>query len=169
MAKTLIFLCCIICCISCKSQSLVVKRKGELVSLPKYYSADGVIIHNEPFFLKSKLNLKESYLPKDSDLFQAERILEENLVKEVNQRNGNQTLNIATGKALYKDWNRQYFSFIDTNNDKIVLIELLKCCHSVKKCYPDWQNQIVLKLSEDPCVQSARYLVNLSKNSMSIP
>lgn len=135
---------------------------------PQYYSGKGVIIKNEPFFLTSKLRYKRSYNPTDSDLIIAEKVLSGNFIGLVNKLNGNQTLDPTKDKNLYKDWYRQYFAYTDNNGDKMILIGLLKCCHNIKKCYPDWQDQIVLKFDENPCTVDARYLINLSKNTIAI-
>lgn len=135
---------------------------------PLYYSGKGVVVKNGPLFLTSKLSYKNLYNPTDSDLVHAEKILSGNFIGLINKLNGNQTLDQTKDKDLYKDWYRQYFAYTDSNNDKMILIGLLKCCHNIKQCYPEWQNQIVLLLDENPCTMDARYLVNLSKSTISI-
>lgn len=169
MFKIITISICTAFCLSCSSQSIQISRKGALISLPQYYSAKGVIIKSQPFFLVSKLKYKNLYMPIDSDLIVAEKILSENFIGLNNKLNGNQIFDLVKDKGWYKDWYRQYFPYVDTNNDKMILISLLKCCHSIKKCYPDWRNQIVLKFDEDTCTMDAKYLVNLSKNTINIP
>lgn len=168
MIKIITLLICLSFCSACKSQNSLITRKGALIAAPQFYSEKGVIIKNEPFFLTSKLNYKSLYSPTDSDLVSAEKLLSENFIGLSNKLNGNHVFDQTKDKGFYKEWYRQYFAYTNSDNDRMILIGLLKCCRGIKKCYPDWQDQIALLLDEDPCTKDARYLVNLSKNTISI-
>jgi len=143
-------------------------RRGELIEIPQYYSEKGVIIKDQPFFLTSELKFKELYNPADSDLVNTEKIFYNNFIALINKLNGNKSFDPVRDKDLYKKWYRQYFPYIDNVGNKMVLVSVLRCCHNIKRCYPDWQKQIIIILDGAPCNVDARYLVNLAKNTIKI-
>lgn len=73
-------------------------------------------------------------------------------------------------KEHYYKYYRQYIGFINKSGERIVFIQLFRCCKGrVNKCFPDWRKKIVSPLSEDPCRITIRFLVNLSQRKISVP
>jgi hypothetical protein len=156
--------------ISCKSRSIAIKRTGIFIRATEYSSKKSVVIKSKPDdSVFEKLRYVSFYNPSDNDIINAEKLLKNNVVTLINNLNGNKSFDPIKDKDLYKEWTRQYLPFIDSHNEKFILVSLLKCCHNnVGKCYPTWKKEIIFILEEGNCSGTARFVVNLTKNTVSI-
>lgn len=108
-------------------------------------------------------DLKKRYTPDTSDILKAENIfLDKYHLLNVEPRSLNRT---ETQKMFYK-YKRQFFGYINENNEKKVIIQLIDCSkpgRTKRILGKGWDKNFVIHFSEYRVVKIFIYSINLDK------
>jgi len=143
-----------VCCSQQKDNVLT-----SVIEPKEYYVGKGIIFHEtyDPHILLK--DAKKRFTPNDSLIIRSEKILLEqySTVKQV-----------KSAKFL-KKYNRQYIGYINTNGDKVVLIQLLKIKSQSKMNdkFLNWQNEYIVGFGTFYERNTERYIVNIKQNLLS--
>jgi hypothetical protein len=110
------------------------------------------------------------FAPTGQELLSAERLMIKGYEGLLKSDDRLKSLRGTKYKEHYYKYYRQYVGFIDTSGEKVIFIQLIKCCNGkLKKCFPEWKMGIVSNLSEDLCRITMNFLVNLSQGKIFFP
>jgi len=71
-------------------------------------------------------------------------------------------------KKSYFHYYRQYTGVINQAGERIVFIQLFKCCRRIRSCYLDWQRGPISIRMDSDCAISSWFDVNLTKKRISV-
>lgn len=144
------------------------RKDRSIVQIKKYYTGLGKIMDIKshalfPSYAKTTAPLN------DEEVLLAEKLMADKFasVTELDER-----MHSLVGKSykeVYAGFYRQYVGLINNRSEKLVYLNLIRCCkQNIKKCFPEWQTDLPTPLHEDPCKATGPYVVNLTQKTISL-
>lgn len=153
------------------SQEVVYPEKNDssFIKIKEYYKGCGKII----FKLRNNnllpLGTKDIFIPTAIELLSAEQLMNENYSKLIESDDRVKAFIGTDYKQHYYKFYRQYVGIIDSAGNKQIFIQLFTCCRKrINKCFPNWENELISPLDEDPCITSIRFIVNLTQKKIAL-
>ncbi|ASZ09869.1 hypothetical protein KTO58_26585 [Chitinophaga pendula] len=146
---------------SSDAQNIVATKQFEIVELPNYYKANGILFKEHYRIGIDIKDNRERYTPSIEDIEKAEEVF-------INKYKQLQHANIDD-KISFCCWVRQYVGFIDSKGRKNVILQLInnKKPGKINRLLgKGWETNFVLMLSDNFYAVSARYRVNIDTGEM---
>lgn len=145
-----------------------VKHDSSIIKIKEYYNSCGKIYNIKNNYLFPS-DTKEIFIPTGQELLSAEQLMNENYTALIKSDDRVKALIGTDYKQYYYKFYRQYVGIIDSAGNKKIFIQLFKCCKKkIDKCFPNWKNELISPLDEDPCTTSLRFIVNLTQKKISL-
>jgi hypothetical protein len=145
------------------------KNDSSLIRIREYYSNYGKIFNNEQNAVLSSIKIKDNFKPSVEDIIMAEKLMEKKYSDLIKSDERTKSLIGTEYKGHYNKFYRQYIGIEDDIGDKIIFIQLFKCCKkNINKCFPDWKEKLINQLDEDICTITIAFIVNLTQRKITI-
>jgi hypothetical protein len=145
-----------------------IKNDSSIVKIKEYYTGYGKVFNENKSGILSSLKGKSIFNPNAEDLLLAEKLMTEkytDLIKS--DERAKSLINTEYSQHYYKFY-RQYIGIINNLGDKVIFIQLLKCCKKkIKKCFPDWKQELP-PMDEDMCTITIAFTVNLTQRTIAL-
>ena len=141
-------------------------REPDIVRVEGMYSGYGKLFGSARDLSTDQLRVKENFLPGDSDILQTERLMQSQYAGIDRTDPRFKGMYQGDYKTHYYRYYRQYVGLIDQAGDRLVFIQLFHCCKKIRRCYPDWKQELVTSMREDKCSGVNWFYVNLTKEKV---
>lgn len=139
------------------------KNDSSIIRIKEYYSSCGKIFTKDETNFLSSLNGKNFFKPGVQDILLAEQLMTEKYSSAIGSDERAKSLVGTEYKERYYKYYRQYVGIVNTSGDKVIFIQLFKCCKkNISKCFPNWKKELVTPLDEDRCTITIAFIVNLT-------
>ena len=146
-----------------------VKSDSSIIKIREFYNGCGKIFNVRKSYLFPP-NIKEVFIPTGLEILLAENLMAENYNNLVKSDERVKILIGTNYKENYYKYYRQYAGIIDSSGNKVIFIQLFKCCkNNIKTCFPLWEKEFITSLGEDPCSVTIRFIANIKQKKIGIP
>jgi hypothetical protein len=139
-----------------QNSNLDTSHQFNIVHLPIYYKAKGIIFSKDYKVGIEMSNEKSRYSPSIEDISKLEEIFS----KKYNEA---QKSNVNT-KYFFRHWVRQYIGLIDYNGNKNIIVQLINNTKPHKVCRllgKKWEEIFVIILADSFYAISTRFRINI--------
>jgi hypothetical protein len=139
-----------------------VYSQTKIISLPNYYKGKGVIFNKDYKSLLKIDNYSKSFTP----LLKEVSIVEDVFLNQIKTKKSFK----KSVKKEFCNYYRQYLGYINKNNEKIIVVNMLNFRRKskAKKNFEDWDKEFILGFGEFYEENQFLYKVNLSKKDLQL-
>jgi|GEM_PF-3440790 len=154
-------------CASAQNISYPNKKDKTIVRMKSFFAGYGKIMNNENYLVLS--TAKAIITPSADDVHAAEQLMNDKFADLIGTDERLKILKSKSYKDEYYEFYRQYVGLINDQDEKVVIIHLIRCCKgNIQKCFPNWKKELGSPLDEDPCTITCTYVANLSRKIISV-
>jgi hypothetical protein len=156
--------------VNLSAQGVKYPNKGDstIIKIKEFYNGCGKIFNEDKIGILSALKGKSIFQPTATDLILAEQIMSEKYSDLIKSDERAKSLIGTEYKSNYYNSYRQYIGIINSSGNKIIFIQLLKCCKkNINKCFPDWKVEFP-PMDEDICTITIAFTVNLEERTIAL-